>query len=99
MDRLAVYSLKRSPGQLVLVLSEPSLETIGTVVAAPLVPAGEFPAEAILNPQLQLGRDKFVLITEQLAAISLKDLGKQVTTCVDYEYPIANAINRLFFGI
>jgi len=99
MDRLAVFSLRRSPGQLVLVLSEPSVEATGTVVAAPLVPAEEFPAEAILNPQMQLGRDRFVLVTEQLAAISVKDLGKQVTTCIDYEYPVANAINRLFFGI
>lgn len=99
MDRLAVFSLKGSPERLVLVLSDPFIQPTGTVVAAPLLDPGSFPAAAPMNPVLDLGGQKFVLATELLAAIPVKELGKQVTTCIEHEYPVANAINRLFFGI
>jgi hypothetical protein len=99
MDRLAVCSLKRAPDLLVLVLSDPGIEAAGTVVAAPLMDAETFPVASVLNPVFELGGARFALATEQLAAVSLKELGPQVMTCIEHEYAIANAINRLFFGI
>lgn len=99
MDRLAVFRLKRAPDQLVLVLSEPQLSLAGTVVAAPLKDSATFPVAGVLNPLIDIGSVRFVLATEQMAAIPVKELGEQQTTCIEHEYAVANAINRLFFGI
>lgn len=99
MDRLAVFRLKRAPGQLVLVLSDPHIAAAGTVVAAPLMELGSFPVAPILNPVIEVGGERLALATEQLAAIQVKELGDLVASGVHFEYPIANALNRLFFGI
>jgi len=99
LDRLAVFRLKNAPDQLVLVLSYPGMDLAGTVVAAPLKDAATFPVAAGLNPQISVGDTEFVLATEQMAAIALEQLGPQVAICIEHEYAVANAINRLFFGI
>lgn len=99
MDRLAVFSLKRAPDQLVLVLSDPATASAGTVIAAPLKDAATFPQAEGLNPVLDIQGARLALATEQMAAISVKELGRQVQICVEHKYAIGNAINRLFFGI
>lgn len=99
MDRLAVFTLRSAPERFVLVLSDPRIAEAGTIVAAPLLDPDRFPIASGLNPILELDSGRFALATEQMAAISVKDLGQQAGTCVAYEYLIANAINRLFFGI
>ncbi|MEX1252387.1 MAG: CcdB family protein [Hyphomonas sp.] len=99
MDSLAVFRLKRAPERLVLVLSGPQIAETGCVVAAPLMDPDTFPQAIGLNPVLRLGLLPLVLATEQMAAIPLKELGPQVGTCIGHEHAVANAINRLFFGI
>ncbi|MBK8197195.1 MAG: CcdB family protein [Acidobacteria bacterium] len=99
MNRLAVFSLRQAPDQLVLVLSDPQIALAGTVVAAPLKDAATFPVAEGLNPRIAIGDSAMVLATEQLAAIPVKSLGRQLQDCIEHEYAIANAINRLFFGI
>lgn len=99
MDRLAVFALKSQPERLVLVLSDPKIAAAGTVVVAPLLDAARFPIASVLNPVLELNGQRFALATEQMAAIPVKALGTQAGSCLAHEYPIANAINRLFFGV
>ena len=99
MDRLVVCSLKRAPGRWVLVLSDPGIAAAGTVVAAPLMDAQTFPVASVLNPVFELHGVRLALATEQMAAIPLGELGPPVATFIEHEYPVANAINRLFFGI
>lgn len=99
MERLSVFQLKYAPDQLVLVVSDPHIAAAGTVVVAPLISVEAFPVAPVLNPILEIGGARLALATEQLAAIAVKQLGPVVASGVDYEYPIANAINRLFFGI
>jgi len=99
VDRLAVFRLKRAPERLVLVLSDPQIAETGSVVAAPLMDPDTFPQATGLNPVLLLGLLPLVLATEQMAAIPLKELGLQAGTCIGQEHAVANAINRLFFGI
>lgn len=99
MDYLAVFTLKNRPGQLVLVLSHPLIAEAGSVVAAPLLDTAKFAVASTLNPVFDFGGRQVALATEQLAAIPLKELGQQVTSLEVHEYLIANAINRVFFGI
>ncbi|MFN3312136.1 MAG: CcdB family protein [Hyphomonas sp.] len=99
MDYLAVFTLKNRPEQLVLILSHPLVAEAGSIVAAPLLDTERFAVASILNPVFDFGGRQVALATEQMAAIPVRELGLQVTTLESHEYPIANAINRLFFGI
>ena|SRR3990167_443790 len=99
MDRLAVFVLRGAPERQVLVLSDPPIADSGTVIAAPLFHVDTFPIATVINPVVEIAGQSLALATEQMAAISVKSLGKQVATCTEHEYAIANAINRLFFGI
>lgn len=80
-------------------VSDPLIAAAGTVVVVPLLDPETFPVAPVLNPVIEIGGARFALATEQLAAISVRELGLVVTSCIDQEYPIANALNRLFFGI
>lgn len=99
MDRLAVFTLRRAPDRFVLVLSDPGVAAAGTVIAAPLFNPAAFPVAEVINPLIPVGEQTLVLAAEQMSAISIRELGRQVTTCETHEYAVANAINRLFFGI
>ncbi|MFN7055602.1 CcdB family protein [Hyphomonas sp.] len=99
MDYLAVFTLRKQPDRLVLILSHPLIAEASSVVAAPLLDTSRFAVAEGLNPVFDFGETRFALATEQMAAIPVKELGQQVTTLTAHEYPIANAINRLFFGI
>ncbi len=99
MDRLAVFRLRGAAERLVLVLSDPQIADTGAVVVAPLLDPDGFPLAPGLNPVLRIDRMDLALATEQMAAIPVKELGAQIGTCIEHEYPVANAINRLFFGI
>jgi hypothetical protein len=53
----------------------------------------------VLNPVFELHGVRLALATEQMAAIPLGELGPPVANFIEHEYPVANAINRLVFGI
>ncbi len=99
MDYLAVFTLKNRPEQLVLVLSHPLIAEAGSVVAAPLLDTERFAVASTLNPVFDFGGRQVALATEQMAAIPVGEVGLQVTALATHEYPVANAINRLFLGI
>lgn len=99
MDRLAIFTLKRAPDLFVLVLSDPATAPAGTVIAAPLLDPASFSVAEVINPLIPVGDQTRVLAAEQMAAISIRELGEQAGTCEVHEYAVANAINRLFFGI
>jgi hypothetical protein len=99
MDRLAIFTLKRAPDKYVLVLSDPGVAPAGTVIAAPLFDPATFPVAEVINPLISVGEQTLVLAAEQMSAISIRELGRQVTTREAHEYAVVNAINRLFFGI
>lgn len=99
MERLSIFHLKRAPDQLVLIVSDPHIAAAGTVVVAPLIGAEDFPVAPVLNPILEIDGAHLALATEQLAAIPVKELGPCVASGAAHEYSIANALNRLFFGI
>jgi hypothetical protein len=92
MQALTVHSLKGAK-QKVVVLQYPGLDTGASILVAPVFPASELPELEGVTPKVNLDGE------DHLVALQRKDLGPLVRTLADYEYPIANAINRLFFGI
>ena len=98
MQALTVHTLKGAK-QKVVVLQYPGLDMGASILVAPLFPASELPELEGLTPKVNLDGEDHLVAVQQLAAVQRKDLGPVVRTLADYEYPIANAINRLFFGI
>jgi hypothetical protein len=98
MQALTVHTLKGAK-QKVVVLQYPGLDTGASILVAPLFPASELPELEGVTPRVNLDGEDHLVAVQQLAAVQRKDLGPVVRTLADYEYPIANAINRLFFGI
>ena len=98
MQALTVHTLKGAK-QKVVVLQYPGLDMGASMLVAPLFPASELPELEGVTPKVNLDGEDHLVAVQQLAAVQRKDLGPVVRTLADYEYPIANAINRLFFGI
>ena len=98
MQALTVHTLKGAK-QKVVVLQYPGLDTGASILVAPLFRASELPELEGVTPKVNLDGEDHLVAVQQLAAVRRKDLGPVVRTLADYEYPIANAINRLFFGI
>ncbi|MFN7164989.1 MAG: CcdB family protein [Hyphomonas sp.] len=98
MPALTVHTLKGAK-QKVVVLQYPGLDTGASILVAPLFPASELPELDGVTPRVNMDGEDHLVAVQQLAAVQRKDLGPVVRTLADYEYPIANAINRLFFGI
>jgi len=98
MQALTVHTLKGAKRQ-VVVLQYPGLDTGASILVAPLFPASELPELEGVTPRVNLDGEDHLVAVQQLAAVQRKDLGPVVRALAEYEYPIANAINRLFFGI
>jgi hypothetical protein len=84
--------------RLAVVLQYPKLDAGPALLVAPL-----YPAEARLElegvtPRVEIA-GKAYLVANLMAAVHQRDLGAKEGSLTAHEYPIANAINRLFFGI
>ena len=76
------------------------LETIATRVVIPLARATERRKPAkYLNPPFVIEKTKVVMLTEQIAGIPLKAVGKHVTTLGNRRDEIMAAVDFLFSGI
>lgn len=98
MQALTVHTLKGAK-QKVVVLQYPGPDTGASMLVAPLFPPSELPELVGVTPKVNTDGEDDPVAVQQLAAVQRKDLGPVVRTLADDEYPIANAINRLFFGI
>jgi hypothetical protein len=98
MQALTVHALKGTTRR-VVVLQYPGLDTGASVLVAPLFPASEVPDLQGVTPKSNLDGEDYLIAVQLLAAIQRKDLGPVERTLAQHEYAVANAINRLFFGI
>lgn len=98
MKALTVHTIKGAR-QKVVVLQYPGLETGASVLVAPLFPASELPELEGVTPRVVIDGADHLIAVQQLAAVQRKDLGPPEQSLAAYEYAVANAINRLFFGI
>ena len=98
MQALTVHALKGTRRR-VVVLQYPGLDTGASVLVAPLFPASDLPELQGVTPRVSLDGEDYLIAVQLLAAVQRKDLGPVERTLAQHEYAIANAINRLFFGI
>lgn len=98
MDRLTVHALKGTQRR-VVVLQYPGLDTGSTLLVAPLYPAEDGLVLATVTPKVRLDDEDFLIAMHLLAAVPKQELGPAEASLAAEEYPITNALNRLFFGI
>lgn len=98
MQALTVHTLKGTKRR-VVVLQYPGLDTGASILVAPLYPAIDLPELPGVTPRVDLDGEDYLIAVQQLAAVQRKDLGPVERSLAAHEYAVANAINRLFFGI
>lgn len=98
---MVAYSVHRirQTAQRVVVMQYPGLDTGPVLMVAPLYPAEAKLELEVVTPRVEIGGEAFLVATHLMAAVHRGDLGAAETSLAAYEYPIAKAIHRLFFGI
>lgn len=77
------------------------LDSLQTRLVVPLAPAGNFKGKVMttLTPTLDVDRESYVMLTPQMAGISLKELGAEVADLSSRRNEIMAAIDFLITGI
>ena len=105
MPQFAVYKNRneatRERFPLLLDVQSDFLEPLNTRVVVPLSPAVTASARAMqsLTPNIIVAGKKFLMVTPQLAGISMRDLGTVVDTVSSERGKIIAAIDLLITGI
>lgn len=86
-------------GTFALILQSDLLDRHAWRVAAPLVPAKSFtPTPKLHLPVRIAGRD-YIVVTDKLASISNRSIGKVVGSMRDREWDIRRALDLIFVGV
>jgi toxin CcdB len=84
---------------LVLDVQAGLLDHLNTRVVVPLLRPEDFPEPAArLNPVFEIGGEKWVMVTQFMAAIPAHQLGKPVDDLVALQDEIKSAMDLLFDG-
>lgn len=100
MARFDVHVSPGNPAHYVLDVQADLLGMLNTRVVVPLLPidAAPMPAE-ILNPVFEIEAQRFVMLTQFIAAIPRKELGEPVTSLKQHDYAIGRALDFLTSGV
>lgn len=98
---MAAYPVHTLAGtdRLVVVLQYPKLDTGPVLIVAPLYPAEDRLELEGITPRVEIAGKAYLVAVHLMAAVHQRDLGAKEGSLTAHEDPIANAINRLFFGI
>ena len=94
MARFDVYAGARGKGYL-LDCQANLLSILTSRVVVPLVPGSGLPVTPRLNPIFNIDGEDYVMMTQQIFAIPNERLGKPVTSLVEEDRSIINAIDLL----
>lgn len=98
MARHDIYKNPKGNGFLLDVQND-IVEIIGSRVVVPLVPNLKFAKLAErLNPEFLIGQRKYVMLTQQIAAVPATILGSSAGTLKGHQDKITEALDMLFQG-
>jgi toxin CcdB len=83
---------------LIVVLQHDALDTLGTVVVAPLLPLTKFRSSPRLHPLVDVEGQHYMIAVEMLFSIERKRIGEKVDTAVRSMDRIKNALDLVFLG-
>jgi len=98
---VAKFDVYRLLGQTTLVIDCQAdlLEDLATRLVAPLLPEADVPRPmARLNPRLIVGERKLVMATHLASAVPTRELGERVTSLLNEQDAITNALDMLICG-
>ncbi|MCL9981909.1 MAG: CcdB family protein [Erythrobacter sp.] len=99
MARFDVYQLKRG-GALVVDCQADLLDGLKTRVVVPLIAENAAPKPArTLNPVFVLGGERYVLMTQFLSAIEVRELGQKVDSLESEGAVVLGALDFLLTGV
>jgi toxin CcdB len=76
------------------------LRHLSTRVVVPLLPVASAPATiARLNPMFEIDGERYVMMTNQIAAVQAKELGAVVVSLAEHHAEITAAIDILLTGV
>lgn len=105
---MAQFTVYRNPNAatrgrfpLLLDIQSPLLDEIATCVVVPLAPATRYKAAPIgrLMPILEIGSERYVMVSPQLAGIPRKALGPAAGNASAQRAEIVAALDLLFTGV
>lgn len=75
------------------------LEIVAVRVVVPLLPAARYTKIAQrLNPEFEIGGKRYMMLTQLIAAIPVRELGERVATLKNHQDTITEALDMLFQG-
>lgn len=97
MAKLDIYEL--ADGMLVLDCQADLLSALNTRVVAPLTPTeqGAKPLSR-LNPLFDVGGRRFIMDTQFIASVPVRELGSPIGSLNDCDAEVSNALDMLFIG-
>lgn len=99
MARFDVHALARG-GTLVVDCQADLLDGLNTRVVVPLIPESAAPTPARhLNPVFVIGGERFVLMTQLLAAVEVRELGAKVGSLASEGETVLAALDFLLTGV
>ena len=100
MARFDVYKNKRGNPPLLCQIQATYHDHFDSRVVIPMQPfrqaAKEF--KAALTPRVMIDEGEYLLMTADMATVSVKHLGKKVGSLEKYHYDITSAVDFLFQG-
>lgn len=97
VENVNVVSRSRYP--FLVVLQHDRVSTAATVIVAPLTEAKPALASSQLHPLITVAGHRYSLMTEELAAVNRRSLGRVVGSAETQRFAIIAAIDLCFTGI
>lgn len=98
MARYDVYRAPEGPGWWLDVQAD-VLDALNTRVVVPLLPEAQAPVPAKrLNPVVEVGGERAVMVTQFLSAVPVRLLGRPVASLADRADEIGAALDMVFVG-
>jgi toxin CcdB len=91
--------VKLSDGSFAVLVQADLLDATRTRVVAPLLLLKGVEATPKLHPTFEISGKTYLLATEQLGAVLVKDIKKVVTPLKDREWDIRRALDLVFVGV
>jgi toxin CcdB len=97
----AQFDLYRlTDGTMVVVLQSDLLDQLNTRLVAPLIPATKLGrVMATLNPEVTLGADRYLLMPQLAATLTVAELGTRIGSLALLRDEIVRAMDALLSGI
>lgn len=88
----------RGKDRLVVILQHEHFDDFDTILVAPLYGINDLPKFEHFRPEIKIGRTRYVIVVDRLAAIAKSKLGAPLGSAALLHFELLRATDRLFSG-